>query len=374
MRLPKELTLQEIASIAGGTVQGKADLKVKSIAMSPLQAREGDLAFVFDPKLVAVIEKCQASAVMVPEGVAVDLPHIVVKRPLLAIQRMLTAVEPKRYHPDKGIHPSAVVDPSCQIGQDVAIGPLVVIGPKCKVGDRTRISAGCLIGGEVTIGSDCLLHQGCLIADYVSIGNRVILQQGASIGGDGFSYVTERPSNMELRIAGCNQLSDERNPNLKIPNIGVVIIEDDVEVGSCATIDRATMGATIIGRGTKIDNLVMIAHNCRLGQDVLVAGLSGMGGSCTLGDRAIVAGHSGLKDHLTVAKDGILEGGSAAMRDIPEGQVHVGSPAKPVREFFTELAHVRKLPKMYDEVKSLKRKVEALEKLLGERPLEHVNS
>jgi UDP-3-O-[3-hydroxymyristoyl] glucosamine N-acyltransferase len=279
---------------------------------------------------------------------------------------MLTAVQPKRFLPPSGIHPTAVIDESAQIDETAAIGPLVVIGPQTKVGPQTKIMAGCLIGGSVTIGENCLLHPGCMIADYIRIGNRVILQQGASIGSDGFGYVTERISNLEKRMAGREDLIAESNPQLKIPQIGTVIIEDDVEIGSNTTIDRATIGATVIGTGTKIDNLVMIAHNCRLGKECIVVALAGLAGSVSIGDRAIIAGHAGVKDHIVIGEDAIVEAKAGVMQDVPDREAVVGSPSVPHRKFFASQVMVqRKLPQMYDDLKVLKDRVAQLEAQLG---------
>lgn len=367
MKLPMELSLQQIAAVAGGRLEG-ADIKVQSIALSPLAAQEGDLAFIFEPKYIAQISQCKASAVMVPEGVKTRLPAIVVERPLVAVQKMLTAVQPKRYYPE-GIHPTAIVDPTAEIGEGVGLGPYVVIGPKSKIGARTKLMAHTVIGGEVRIGEDCLFHPHVIIEDHCRIGNRVIMQTGACIGPDGFSYVTKNVSNMERRIAGDFNLVDESNPHLKIPNVGNVIIEDEVEVGSHTTIDRATMGNTIIGAGTKIDNLVMVAHNNKIGKEVLIVSQSGVAGSCNIGDRAIVAGHVGIKDHLRIGKDAILQGNCGVMQDVPDGEVVCGTPAVPTKLFFQGFAAHKKLPDMLKEFRTMKRRVEQLEKLLQEREL-----
>jgi len=369
MRLPTEMTLAQIAAVMGGKVEGDANVKVSSVALSPLKATTGDIAFVFEKKLLKQIEKVNATAVVVPEGVQPKLPYISVARPNLAIQKVLSAVQPKRYYPEPGVHASAVVDPTAQLGEGVAIGPRVVVGPKCKIGARTKIMAGTILGGEVTVGEDCLIHPGCLIADYVQVGNRVTLQQGASLGPDGFGYVTERPSNMELKMAGSTNFSNDPNPLLKIPQIGTVIVEDDVEIGSNTCIDRATMGATIIGKGSKIDNLVMIAHNCKIGKEVIVVAHAGIAGSCTIDDRAIIAGHAGLKDHLHVASDSIIEGKAAVMKDVAPGEVVVGVPAQPAMEFFNQIAHLKKLPKMFQEFRQMKERVAQLEQKLLERQL-----
>ena len=263
------------------------------------------------------------------------------------------------------MHATAIVDASCQLGKDVAIGPYAVIGPKTKIGDHSVIMAHCVIGGEVEIGQNCMIHAACLIADYVKIGNKVILQQGAVLGSDGFAYVTAEPSNMERRMAGNFDLSDASNPHLKIPQIGTVIIEDEVEIGSCTTIDRATMGATIIGRGSKIDNQVMIAHNVKIGQEALIVAQVAVAGSCTIGDRAILAGQASVKDHIDIGKDAIVSGTSGVMRDVGVGDVVTGTPAIAHREFMTQVVLLRKLPRMYDDMKAMKKRIDELEQWLS---------
>ncbi len=269
-------------------------------------------------------------------------------------------------------HPSAVVDPSAVLGEGVAIGPLVVVGPQCKIGAKTVIHPGTIIGARVEIGENCNIGAGCLIADVIKIGNRVILQQGAVLGSDGFGYATEHESNLERRLKGNRDLKDESNPHLKIPHIGTIIIEDDVEIGSCTTIDRSTMGATTIGQGTKIDNLVMIAHNCRIGKEVLIIGTTAIGGSCTIEDRAIISGSACIADHLKIGKDAIVEGMAGVISSVPAGDVQVGVPALPRREFFEQLIRFKKLKSTYSDVKQLKERVAKLEALLSEKALEKV--
>lgn len=365
MKLPQELKLKDLAFFIGGKVIGDGDTKVSTFAMNPLAAKEGDLAVLFDKAYLKRIDECKASAAIVPSGTQCSIPHIAVDRPLLAMQKMLGAMQPKRFIPPNGIHPTAVIDETATIGEKVAIGPHVVIGPHSTIGDNTTIMASCVIGGKVTIGRNCLLHPGVLIADYVQIGNRVIIQQGASIGSDGFSYVTEKMSNIERRLAGITPLSKEQNSNLKIPNIGNVVIEDDCEIGANATIDRATVGSTKIGAGTKVDNLVMIAHNCNIGKDVLIISQSAVAGSCKIHDRAILAGQVGLKDHITIGADAIIEAQAGVLSDIEEEAVVVGSPALPARELLTTVAYSRKGPQMYKQLRALQKKVDELEAKLN---------
>lgn len=365
MKLPAEMSLAQIAQVIGGRVEG-ADVKVSSVAVSPLHATEEDLALVFDEKLVAQLGECKAKALVVTPGAQTERPRIVVERPMLAVQKMLSAVAPKRHVPPAGVHPSAVVDPTAQLADGVAVGPLVVIGPGCKIGARTVIQPGTVIGAKVEIGENSSIGAGCLLADAVKIGNRVILQQGAVIGSDGFGYATERESNLERRLKGIRELNDESNPHLKIPHIGTVIIEDDVEIGSNTTIDRSTMGATTIGQGTKIDNLVMIAHNCRIGKEVLIIGTTAVGGSCTIEDRAIISGSACISDHIKIGKDAIVEGMSGVIRNIPAGDVQVGIPATDRREYIEQVLRIKKLKTNFSEVKQLKERVAKLEALLSE--------
>ncbi|MBA3857223.1 MAG: UDP-3-O-(3-hydroxymyristoyl)glucosamine N-acyltransferase [Cyanobacteria bacterium PR.3.49] len=373
MKLPAEMSLAQIAHVIGGRVEGPADLinsiKVSSVAVSPLHATEDDLALVFDEKLIAQLPDCKAKALVVTPKAKTERPRIVVERPMAAIQKMLSAVAPKPHTPPIGVHPSAVVDPTAELGEGVAVGPLVVIGPGCKIGAKTVIQPGTVIGAKVEIGENCLIGAGCLIADVTKIGNRVILQQGAVLGSDGFGYATERESNLERRLRGNRELEEESNPHLKIPHIGTVIIEDDVEIGSCTTIDRSTMGATTIGQGTKIDNLVMIAHNCRIGKEVLIIGTTAIGGSCTIDDRAIISGSACISDHIKIGKDSIVEGMSGVMGNVPPAEIHAGIPATERRQQIEQVIRVKKLKSTFADIKDMKERLARLEALLAETAL-----
>lgn len=364
MRLPQAMNLGQIAALIGGKVHGDASIQVESVSPSPLNAKEEDLAFVFETKLVKKLSQCKAKAIVAPNGTETEYPDrnmVLVERPNLAIQRVLTALAPKRFYPEPGIHPTAVIDATAQVAETAAIGPYVVIGPHTKVGARTKIMAHCVLGGAVEVGEDCVFYPATLIADYCKVGNRVTMQQGASIGADGFGYVTERPSNFEKNMAGQTDFSDEPNPLKKIPQIGNVVVGDDVEIGSYATIDRGTMGATIIGEGCKIDNLVMIAHNNRIGREGIIVANAAIGGSCVLGDRIVVGGSANLSDHLRMENDAVLSGASGAMKNIGSGEMHAGTPAMPAREYFSMYANLRRLPRVSDDVKDLKKRIALLE-------------
>ena len=364
MRLPQAMNLGQIAALIGGKVHGDSSVQVETVSPSPLSAKEEDLAFVFEAKLVKKLNQCKACAIVAPVGTELEYPDrnlVLVERPNLAIQKVLTALAPKRFYPEAGIHPTAVIDPTAEIADGVAIGPYVVIGPKSKVGRGTKIMAHCVLGGMVEVGEDSILYPACLIADYCKIGSRVVMQQGASVGADGFGYVTEKPSNFEKNMAGQQDFSDEPNPLKKIPQIGNVVVEDDVEIGSYTTIDRGTMGATTIGQGCKIDNLVMIAHNNKIGRESIIVANAAIGGSCHLGDRVVVGGSANLSDHLRIDNDGVLSGASGAMKNIGVGEIHAGTPAMPAREYFSMYANLRRLPRVSDDVKDLKKRIALLE-------------
>lgn len=374
MKLPMPMTAEQIAGFIQGTVHGDGKTQVENIAVNPLKAEGNDIALVTDATLLKKLNECNAKIVIVPQGtksVNEKQVLITVERPKLAIQRICTALRPPRFLPEKGIHPTAVVDPTAEVDESAAIGPYVVIGANSKIGAGTNILSHTVIGGKVKIGENCLIYANCLIADYVQIGNQVTLQPGANIGADGFGYTTERMANAEYLVKGKkDKLTDERNPLLKIPQIGTVIIEDNVEIGSYATIDRATIGATIIGEGSKIDNLVLIAHNCEFGKDTIVVGHTAIGGSCNIGDRVIFAGGVRLKDHITVGKDSIIEGCAAVIKDVPEKDIQVGLPAKSAREAMRIEMHTKKLPEMSKELKELKNRINELEKRLLDKQLQ----
>lgn len=373
MKLPQPMSAGQIAAVIGGQVKGDAEHRVSGVAVNPFAATTDDVALATDRAVLKRLEDCKAGILITPNDTGSESEKQVliwVERPKLAIQKICTFLAPPRFYPEPGIHDTAVVDPSAEVASDAAIGPNVVIGPGSKIGSKTIVMANTVIGGKVTIGADCLIHPGCLIADYVIIGNRVILQQGANLGADGFGYVTRTMSNAEHLYKGRrSELSDEPNPHLKIPHIGTVILEDDVEIGACTTIDRATIGATIIGAGTKIDNLVLIAHNCVFGKESIVVGHTAVGGSCMVGDRTIMAGGARITDHMKIGKDAIIEGCAAVIKDVPEAEIQVGIPATPAREQLRLQKLFRNLPELVAETRELKERISKLEERLLNSPV-----
>jgi len=281
-------SLKELASLVGGRIKGKQDVLIKGVAKAE-DANEGEITFAVSEKFLHLAEKSKASAVIVPENVeSLSKPIIQVKNPRLAFAKVLEVFAPAKPR-FRGIHPSAIIAEGVKIGRQVAIGPLCVIEEGTKIEDKVYISGASYLGKDVTVGEGSFLHPRVTLLDRTSIGKRVVIHSGAVIGADGFGFVKR-----------------EDGSYYKIPQIGRVVIEDDVEIGANVTIDRATTGETRIGRGTKIDNLVHIAHNVTVGENVAIVALVGISGSSQVGDGAVLAGQVGITDHVSIGKNSIV--------------------------------------------------------------------
>jgi len=359
----KEYTLREITEIIGGILnQVEDDILIKRIA-PPGLADEATLALAFTEEEIENLSCTRAKAAVVPLGVSnEDISTIEVERPRLAMMKLLHLFY---IPPDApvGVHPAAIVHPSVKLGKDVSIGPNVVIGRDSIIGDYTKIVANVYIGKCSNIGNNCLFHPGVCIGDFTSIGNQVILQHGVSIGADGFSFVTENTGTIEA-AKGEGKVSGDfsKQKTYKIPSIGSVIICDDVEIGANATIDRGTIENTIIGKGTKIDNLVMVGHNCKVGENCLIVSQVGIAGSSTIGDRVVLAGQVGIADHITIGSDSIAMAQSGISKNIEEKSIVFGTPAMPRKEFVKQLKGIRAIDDLIKEVKALKQEIETLKK------------
>lgn len=330
-------TLEEITDITGGMLTKVEDAKISQIA-PPLLSDENTLALALGEEEISNLSKSAAKAALVPLGVQIpNLTTIEVERPRLAMMKLLNMfyTEPQV---DNGIHPSAVVHPTAKIGQNVKIGPNVVISHGAVIGDGTRILANVYIGGGAVIGKNCLFHPGVNIGDRVQVGENVILHHGVSLGADGFSFVTENPDNIEqARKDGEIKESNSKHVIFKIPSIGSVVIGNNVEIGANATIDRGTIENTTIGDNTKIDDLVMIGHNCRIGEGCLIVSQVGIAGSCVIGDRVVIAGQAGLADHIEIGSDTIITAKAGVTKSFPEKSIVVGIPAMPRKDFIKQL-------------------------------------
>ena len=330
-------TLEEITKLTDGMLTKVEDVKISQIA-PPLLSDENTLALALGEEEIANLSKSKAKAALVPLGVQIpNLSTIEVERPRLAMMKLLNMfyVAPRV---NEGIHPSAVVDPTAKIGQNVQIGPNVVVSHDAVIGDNTKLLANVYIGGGAKIGKNCFFHAGVNVGDRVQVGDDVILHHGVSLGADGFSFVTENPDNIEqARKDGEIKESNSKHVIFKIPSIGSVVIGNNVEIGANATIDRGTIENTTIGDNTKIDDLVMIGHNCKVGKGCLIVSQVGIAGSCVIGDRVVIAGQAGLADHIEIGSDTIITAKAGVTKSFPEKSIVVGIPAMPRKDFIKQL-------------------------------------
>lgn len=344
-----ERSLAEIAHIVHGTVEGNAQTPVKGIADISF-AKEGDIVFAESAAWLDKAETTPASAVIINTSMpAKNKPVIRVANPKLAFG-MLMHLYGRKQEFKPGIHETAVIGQNVTIGEGVSVQPYAVIQDNVTIGDKTVIGSFCCIGEHSTIGASCMLNPGVTVYPHSTIGNKVILHAGVVIGSDGFGYV------------------EQDGKRIKIPQIGTVVIEDDVEIGANTTIDCATLGKTIIGKGTKIDNLVQIAHNDVVGQNCIFCAQSGVSGSCVIGNNVIIAGQAGLADHVTV-EDNVIIGAQAGVptnKIIRANQMVFGAPARSAKDTKRQMGAQARLPQLFDRVKQLETELNALKEQIGE--------
>ena len=337
-------TLGEIAARLGGRVEGDGALRVRGIAAIE-EAQEGQLTFATDARYLRLALRSKAGAVLTEDGVARELgnasakPLLIVESARAALALLLRMFEPAR-PTGMHIHPSSAIDPTASVGKDAIIGAFAAIGPRVRIGARASIGAGCIIGADACIGDDAILHPRAVFLDRCVAGDRLVLQSGAVVGSDGFGYV---------RAEGRW---------VKIPQVGTVILGNDVEIGANSCVDRAQTGATRIGDGTKIDNLVQIGHNCRLGKDIAIAGLTGLSGSTTVGDGTRIGGMTGARGHLTIGARVTITGHAMVWSDVPDDAFVSGEPAQDHRAQLRLQASLRKVPKLIERVDALERKTQ----------------
>lgn len=333
----RTFTLEQIAQVTGGMLSKEKDVAITRIA-PPLLADENTLALALGEDEIANLANTKAQAALVPLGVNIDgFTTIEVERPRLAMMKLITMFY-EAPHVNSGVHASAVVHPTAKLGENVSLGPNVVIGEYAEIGDNTKILANGYIGNGAKIGKNCFFHAGVNIGDRVQVGNEVILHHGVSLGADGFSFVTENPNNIEqARQDGEIKENDVNQVIFKIPSIGSVVIGNNVEIGANTAIDRGTIEDTIVGDNTKIDDLVMIGHNCRIGKGCMIVSQVGIAGSCVIGDRVVIAGQAGLADHLKIGEDSIIAAQAGVSKSFPAKSIVVGSPAMPRKEFIKQL-------------------------------------
>lgn len=348
-KIPRaEYTLGEIAREIGAVLQGDPERRVSGIAGIE-EAGPDQLGFLADPRYAPVAAKSRAAALIVsPASTDLPQPLLICEKPYLgfALAASLFSTPPSLA---EGIHPTAVVDPAATIGEEVRVGPLAQIGAGTSVGPRTRIYGGTYIGSNCKIGEDCLLFPGVHILDRIEMGNRIIIHSGTVVGSDGFGYA-----------------ADESGRHHKIPQTGTVEIEDDVEIGSNCSIDRATFGRTRIGTGTKIDNLVQIAHNVTIGRHSILVAQVGISGSTRIGNHVILAGQVGIVGHISIGDRVRIGAKSGVIHSIKDGEDHAGYPAFPHREWLKSVANVKRLAQMRDELKQLRTRIQRIEATIDE--------
>lgn len=340
-----EISLRELAALIGGTVIGNAEATVDGLG-SLDDAREGQITFLSNPKLADKVRTTAATAVILPKGVDSCGKNVIeTSNPYLAFAKVLTFFSSSFVEP-KGVMAGAHVSESARLGADVSIYPGAFIGAGVILGDRVVIHPGAVIYEQAVIGDDVTIHANVSVRERCRIGNRVIIHNGAVIGSDGFGYAPDGKS------------------YYKIPQVGIVVIEDDVEIGANTTIDRAALDVTRIERGVKIDNLVQIAHNCVIGADTAIAALSGISGSTVIGRNVTIGGQSATAGHVKVGDNVILAGRCGVTSNIEQPGVYSGVPPLPHKEWLKASVLFSKLPEMKRVIATLEKRVTDLEKQL----------
>ncbi|MBI4970634.1 MAG: UDP-3-O-(3-hydroxymyristoyl)glucosamine N-acyltransferase [Candidatus Omnitrophica bacterium] len=341
-------TLSELAQIVGGKLIGDGNTLIKAITNIETPEKEA-LTFVTEEKFLGSLAGTTIAAVIVPPSISqFEKPLIQCPNPKLAWARLLWVFHPARAFDGKSSE-KAVIHPTAKIGAGVTIESFAVIGENSVIGDRAVVRSGCVIDRNVQIGAETILQPNVMIYENCRVGNRVILHAGTVIGADGFGYVMD---------AG---------KYFKVPQLGNVVIEDDVEIGANTTIDRATMGSTIIRRGAKIDNLVQIAHNCDIGEHTVASAQVGISGSCTVGKYVTLAGQVGLGDHCEIGDQAIIgaQAGLPTGKKIPPQSAFLGSPARPLEDMKKQFAAQLRSAETLKVVRDLVKRVEALEQVPG---------
>ncbi len=339
----KSLTLAGIAERIGGAVVGDGSVEVGSVN-SIGDAGVGEITFVTSDEHVLLLGKSGASAVIVSAVIeGAGITQLVVDNVQKALIEVLELFAP-RLRPTWGVHPAALVEKNAEIGSDVCIGPGAYIGHNVRLGDGAVVSAGCCIGENSDIGANTRLDANVVVYHGCKIGANCVIQANCTIGGSGFGYYPV-----------------DGRPRL-IPHNGSVIIEDDVEIGAGCCIDRAKFGNTVVGAGTKMDNMVQVGHNVVIGKCCLLVSQVAIGGSCRLGDGVVVGGQAGVDDHVTIGDGAMVGGGSGVTHDVEAGQKLFGTPATSFRETSRRHAMIKRLPEMGRQLKEVLKRVEQIEK------------
>ena len=337
------MKLEQVASLVSGTLEGDGSIEINGVR-GVHDAKEGDITFLMQNKYLDVLKKSKASAVFVVKPVEVSIPQIVVAKPELAFARLVKELHPEP-RPQPGIHSSVVIGKKVVLGENVTLSAGVCIGDDVSIGNDVVLYPNVVIGNDCKIDDYCTLHPNVTLYRNTEMGRHVIVHAGTVIGADGFGYTL-----------------DEKGCHYKINQFGRVVIEDFVEIGANSCIDRAAMDTTLIKAGTKIDNLVQVAHNCTVGNHSILVAQVGLAGSCRLGHHVVLAGQVGLADHVTLGNQVTVTAKSGTFRDLESNAVVSGWPAVPTGTWKRYMATLPKLPDLARKVKELESRLREIEK------------
>jgi UDP-3-O-[3-hydroxymyristoyl] glucosamine N-acyltransferase len=338
-------TLSEIAGLIDGKVDGDPNTVITGVS-GIKEAEQGDITFVANSRYVSLADSTQASAIIVSDDLDVEprRPLVRTENPSLAFAKIVTLMAPNETVVPQGIHPTAVIGKHVKLGRGVALQPYVVVDDYAEIGDDVTLYTGVYIGHHGRIGKETVIYPHVTVREYVEIGKRVIVHSGSVIGSDGFGFAT---------VKGVHH---------KIPQIGTVVLADDVEIGANVTIDRARFGKTYIGKGTKIDNLVQIAHNVTIGEHSIIVAQCGISGSTTVGNGVVMAGQAGVVGHISIGDNVTVAAQSGVTKSVPDNACVLGQPAKPFNKAKRIFACMSKLPELFKTLAATEERVARLEK------------
>jgi UDP-3-O-[3-hydroxymyristoyl] glucosamine N-acyltransferase len=340
-------TVKEIADYIGGVVRGDGALEISGLGTLETAGPDA-LTFLANPKYASKVAETSAGAVIMPPGSErYGRTAIEVSNPYLGFAKLLTLFYTEPHEP-MGVLPAAIVSDSAAIGEGASIYPGACIGRNVVIGKRTVIYSGAVLYDDVIIGEECTIHANAVVRERCRVGNRCIIQPGAVIGSDGFGY------------------APDGGGYFRIPQIGIVVLEDDVEIGANSCIDRAAIEVTRIGRGTKLDNLVQIAHNCQIGEDCMIVSQVGISGSTKVGNHVTLAGQVGVAGHITIGDNVLVGGQSGVAGSLPPNAAYSGSPTMPHKEWLKSSMVVPRLPELKKTVSALEKRIAELEAKLNQ--------
>jgi len=340
------IILKQLADFCGARLEGGDSSTIIQSAADITSAQPGQVTQLTNSRYARHIKDSTASACFIADGFAVEnvpegMALLICADPELSFVKAVELLHPARVYNGQ-VAPQAVLEANVSMGEDVYIGPYAIIGENTSLGDSSQIHAGAYIGNNVRIGRNCKIYPYAVIYDDVVLGNNVVIHSGAIIGADGFGY------------------KFRNNQHVKVPQVGNVVIEDNVEIGANTCVDRGALGSTVIGMGSKIDNLVQIGHNNKVGKHVIMCGLTGVSGSCNIDDYAILAGSSGIADHVNIGQGAVVMARAGVAGDVKAGTQVFGSPAKDKKTAYKEQIALSKLPELLKRVKMLEEKIQLL--------------